>query len=149
MLLDLHTGLSEGRYGGLAFPSLSEFSSLLSSIQSQRFSVVSEAKVDFLKKFPYFFYDPADVGNLISDSSAFSKSSRYIWKFFVHVLLKPSLKVFEHYLACMWGFPGSSVGKESAYNARDTSLIPGSGRASGERIGYHSSILGLPLWLRW
>ena len=49
-----------------------------------------------------FFYDPADAGNLISGSSAFSKFSLYIWKFSVHVLLKPSLKVFEHYLASMW-----------------------------------------------
>ena len=49
-----------------------------------------------------FFYDPTDVGNLISGSSAFSKSSLNIWKFMVHVLLKPSLKDFEHYLASMW-----------------------------------------------
>ena len=48
-----------------------------------------------------FFYDPTDVGSLISDSSAFSQSSLYIWKFSVHVLLKPSLKDFEHsLLAC-------------------------------------------------
>ena len=48
---------------------------------------------------PYFFYDPVDVDNLISGASAFSKSSLYIWKFSVHVLLKPSLKDFEHNLA--------------------------------------------------
>jgi len=48
-----------------------------------------------------FFYNPADVGNLISGSSAFSKSSLYIWKFLAHVLLKPSLKDFEHNLASM------------------------------------------------
>ena len=52
-------------------------------------------------EFSCFFYDPADVGNLISVSSAFSKSSFYIWKFSVHVLLKPSLKNFEHYLASL------------------------------------------------
>ena len=46
---------------------------------------------------PAFFNDPADVGNLISGSSAFSKSSLNIWKFLVHVLLKPSLENFEHY----------------------------------------------------
>ena len=63
------------------------------------FSTVSEAEV-FLE-FSYFFYDPTDVGNLISGSSAFSKSSLHIWKFSVHVLLKPSLKDFEHYFACM------------------------------------------------
>ena len=51
---------------------------------------------------PAFFYDPTDVGNLISGSSAFSKSSLYIWKFLVHMLLKHSLKDFEHYLASIW-----------------------------------------------
>ena len=49
-----------------------------------------------------FFDDPTDVGNLISDSSAFSKSSLNIWKFSVHVLLKPCLENFEHYFASMW-----------------------------------------------
>ena len=63
------------------------------------FGVVNEADV-FLDFF-YFFYDPTDVGNLISGSSAFSKSSLYIWKISVHVLLKPSLKDFEHNLASM------------------------------------------------
>ena len=52
--------------------------------------------------FPLVFYDLADVGNLISGSFAFSKSLLYIWKFLVHVLLKPSLKVFEHSLTSMW-----------------------------------------------
>ena len=63
------------------------------------FSVVSEVNV-FLD-FPCFFYGPVNVGNLISDSSAFSKSSLYIWKFLVHILLKPTLKDFEYYLASM------------------------------------------------
>ena len=49
----------------------------------------------------YILYDPMDVGNLISGSSAFSKPSSYIWNFSVHTLLKPSLKDFEHYLASM------------------------------------------------
>ena len=49
-----------------------------------------------------FFYDPADTGNLISGSSAFSKSSLNIWKFLVHILLKPSLENFEHYFASVW-----------------------------------------------
>ena len=51
--------------------------------------VVNEAEVDVLLEFSCYFYDPADVGNLISGSSAFSKSSLNIWKFLVHVLLKP------------------------------------------------------------
>ena len=63
------------------------------------FSIVNEAEVDISLEFPCFFYDPTDVGNLISGFSAFSKSSLYTWKFLVHVLLKPGLKEFEHYLA--------------------------------------------------
>ena len=65
------------------------------------FSVVNEAEVDIYLEFTCFSYYPTDAGNLIFGSSAFSKSSLYIWKFLVHVLLKPSLKNFEHYLANM------------------------------------------------
>ena len=60
------------------------------------FSVVNEAEVDVFLEFSCFFYDPVDVSNLISGSSAFSKSSLNIWKFSVHVLLKPGLENFEH-----------------------------------------------------
>ena len=63
------------------------------------FSIVNEAEVDVFLEFSCFFDDPLDVGNLIADSSAFSKYSLNIWKFSVHVLLKPSLKDFEHYFA--------------------------------------------------
>ena len=63
------------------------------------FSIVNE--VDVFLELSSFFYDSTDVGNLISSSSAFSKSSLHIWKFLVHVLLKPSLKDFEHYFALM------------------------------------------------
>ena len=63
------------------------------------FSVVNEA--DVFLELSCFFHDPADVGNLISGSSAFSKSSLYLWKFLVHILLKPSLKDFERYFASM------------------------------------------------
>ena len=65
------------------------------------FSLVVEAEVDVFLEFPCFFYDPTDVGNLISGSSAFSKSSLNTWKFLVHVLLKPGLENFEHYFAGM------------------------------------------------
>ena len=65
------------------------------------FSIVKEAEVDVFLEFTCLFYDPAYVGNLISGSSAFSKYSLYIWKFLVHILLKPSLKDFEHNLAGM------------------------------------------------
>ena len=63
------------------------------------FGLVSEAEVDVFLEFSCFLYDPTDVGNLISASSAFSKSSLNIWKFSVHVLLKPSLEHFEHCFA--------------------------------------------------
>ena len=62
---------------------------------------LNEAEVDVFLEFSCFFYDSTDVGNLTSDSSAFSKSSLYIWKFLVHVLFKPSLENFEHYFANM------------------------------------------------
>ena len=61
------------------------------------FGVVNKAEVDVFLELSYFFDDPADVGNLISGSSAFSKFNLNIWKFSVHVLLKPSLGNFEHY----------------------------------------------------
>ena len=61
------------------------------------FGIVNKAEVDVFLKLSYFFDDPADVGNLISGSSAFSKSSLNIWKFMVHILLKPGLESFEHY----------------------------------------------------
>ena len=66
------------------------------------FSMVNEAEVDVFQEFPCFLYDPTNLGYLSSGSSAFSKPSLYIWKFSVHVLLKPSLKDFEHVLASMW-----------------------------------------------
>ena len=66
------------------------------------FNIVNKAEVDVFLEFPCFYYDPADVGNLISGFSAFSKSSLNIWKFLLHVLLKPNLDNFEHYFASMW-----------------------------------------------
>ena len=62
------------------------------------FSIVNKAEVDVFLELSCFFDDPTDVGNLISGSSAFSKSSLNIWKFMVHVQLKPNLENFEHYL---------------------------------------------------
>ena len=59
------------------------------------FGILSKAQVDVFLEFSYFFYDPTEVGNLISGSSAFSKSSLNIWEFTVHILLKPGLKNFE------------------------------------------------------
>ena len=65
------------------------------------FSIVNEAEVDVFLEFPYLFCDPMDIGTLIFGSSAFSKSSLNIWNFSVHVMLKPSLKDLEDYLASM------------------------------------------------
>ena len=66
------------------------------------FGIISEAEIDVFLELSCFFDDPTDVGNLISGSSAFSKSSLNIWKFMVHVLLKPGLENFEHYFANVW-----------------------------------------------
>ena len=66
------------------------------------FGVVNKAEVDAFLELFWFFDDPVDVGNMISSSSAFSKSSLNIWKFTVHILLKPGLESFEHYFTSMW-----------------------------------------------
>ena len=95
MLPDLHTGFSRGRSGGLVCPSLEEFSTV-DCDPHKGFGIVDKAEVDvFLELF--LFHDSEVVGNLISVSSAFSKNSLNIWKFTVHVLLKPGLENFEHY----------------------------------------------------
>ena len=65
------------------------------------FGIINKAEVDVFLEFSYFFYDPMDVGNFVSGSSAFSKSSLNVCKFSVHILLKPSLENFEHYFASM------------------------------------------------
>ena len=63
------------------------------------FGIVNKAEIDVFLELPWFFDDAVNVGNLISGSSAFSKTSLNIWKFTVHVLLKPGLENFEHYFA--------------------------------------------------
>ena len=65
------------------------------------FGVVNEAEIDVFLELSCFFNDPTDVGNLISGSSVFSKSSLNIWKFTVHVLLEAGLENFDHYFACV------------------------------------------------
>ena len=66
------------------------------------FGIVNKAEIDVFLELSCFFHDPADVGNLISGSSAFSKTSLNIWKFMVLVLLKPGLENFEHYFTSVW-----------------------------------------------
>ena len=66
------------------------------------FGIVNKAEIDIFLELSCFFDDPGDVGNLISGSSAFSKTSLNFWKFTVHILLKPSLENFEHYFTSVW-----------------------------------------------
>ena len=65
------------------------------------FGIVNKAEIDVFLELFCFFDDPADVGNLISGSSAFSKTGLNIWKFMIHVLLKPGFENFEHYFTSM------------------------------------------------
>ena len=88
------------------------------------------------------FCDPTNVGDLISGSSAFSKSSLYIWKCLVQVLLTLSLKDFVNNLTSM-GFPGGSAGKESSFNLGDLGSTPGLGRYPGEGNSYPLQYSGL------
>ena len=81
--------------GGLVFPSLSEFSTVYCDPHKD-FGIVKKAEIDVFLELYCFFNDPVVVGNLISGSSAFSKTSLNIWKFMVHVLLKTSFEDFEH-----------------------------------------------------
>ena len=81
------------------FQLLKNFSLFVVTHPVKCFSVVSKAQINVFLEFSCFFYDPIDVGNLISGSSAFSKSSLNFWKFSVQVLLKPGLENFEHYFA--------------------------------------------------
>ena len=77
------------------------FPQLIVILTVKGFGIVNKAEVDVFMVLSCFFDDPTDVGNLISGSSAFSKSTLNIWKFIVHVLLKPALENFEHYFASM------------------------------------------------
>ena len=75
------------------------FSQFFCAPHSKGFGLVNKAEVDVFLELSCFFDDPMDIGNVISGSSAFSTSSLNIWKFMVHVLLKPGLENFEHYFS--------------------------------------------------
>ena len=96
------------------------------------FGRVNKAEIDVFLELSCFFHDPANVGNLISGSSAFPKTSLNIWKFTVHVLLKPGLENFEHYYTSV---------SEKAMATHSSVLawrIPGTGKPSGLlSIGLH------------
>ena len=89
-----------GRWSGI--PISKNFPQFVVIHTVKGFGVVNKSEVSVFLELSYFFNDPTDVGNLISGSSAFSKTSLTIWKFTVHVLLKPGLEDFEHYFASMW-----------------------------------------------
>ena len=99
MLLDLHTGSQDT--GKVVWYShlFENFPQFVVIHTGKGFSIDSEAEVDVFLEFSWFCYDPIDVGNMISGSSAFSKSSLNNQKYAVHVLLKPSLENFEYYFA--------------------------------------------------
>ena len=100
LLLDLHTDFSGGKSGALVLPSLEEFSTVgIHTVKG--FGKVNKAEIDVFLELFCFFDDPANVGNLICGSSAFSKTSFNIWKFTVNVLLKPGFENFEHYFTNM------------------------------------------------
>ena len=97
------TDFSEGRSGGVVFIPISwNFPQFVVIDTVKGFGIVNKAEIDIFLELSFFFSDPMDVGNLISGSSAFSKSSLNIWKFMVHVLLKLGLENFEHCFASMW-----------------------------------------------
>ena len=93
----MHTGFSRGRSGSLVFPSPSDFPQFIVIHTVKGFGIVNKAEIDVFLEISCFFDDPADVGNLISGSSAFSKTSLNIREFTVHELLKPGLENSEHY----------------------------------------------------
>ena len=99
LLPDLHIGFSRGRSGGLVFHLLKNFLQSVVIYTVKGFGIVNRAEIDVFLELSCFLDDPADVGNLISGSSAFSKTSLNFWKFMVHILLKPGLENFKHYLA--------------------------------------------------
>ena len=81
--------------------SLSEFPQFIVIHTVKGFGIVNKAEIDVFLELSSFSHDPADVGNLICGSSAFSKTSLNIWNLTVHVLLKPGLENFEHYFTSM------------------------------------------------
>ena len=85
----------------MVFPLFQNFPQFVVIHTVKSFDIANKAEIDVFLELSCFFDDPTDVGNLISGSSGFSKSSLNIWKFMVHLLLKPGLENFEHYLACM------------------------------------------------
>ena len=98
MLPDLHTDFSRSRSDGLVSLSLLELPQFIVIHTVKGFGIVNKAEIDVFLDLSCFFDVPVDVGNLIS-SSAFSKTSLNIWRFTLHILLKPGLENFEDYFS--------------------------------------------------
>ena len=117
------TCFSRGRSGGLVFPSLSEFSTVYCDAHSQRRWHSQKAEIDVFLELSCFFDDPSDVGNLISGSSAFSKTRLNIWKFMVHVLLNLAWRILSiTLLACATSTAAKSL--QSCLTLRPHRLQP-------------------------
>ena len=101
LLLDLHINFSGGRKVVWYSLLLKNFPQFIVIHTIKGFGIVNKAEIDVFLEFSCFFYDPTDVSNLISGSCVFSKPSLYIWRFLVHVQLKPNVKDFEHTLTSM------------------------------------------------
>ena len=97
LLPDLHTDFSRSRSNGQVLPFIKNFPHFVVIHTVKGFGIINKGEIDVFLELSCFFDDPADVGNLISGSCAFSKTSLNIWKFMVHILLKPGLENFEHY----------------------------------------------------
>ena len=91
-----------GRSGGLVLHFLKNFLQFVVIHTVKGFGIVNKAKVNVFLELSCFLYDPMDVDNLVSGSSAFYKSRLNIWNFIVNILLKPGLENFEHYFASVW-----------------------------------------------
>ena len=96
-----YCGQESLRRNGLAFIVNKRVQNAVLVCNLKAFIVVSESEIDVFLELPCLFYEPMDVGNLVSGFSAFSKSSLYIWNFSVHIMLEPYLRKIEHYLASM------------------------------------------------
>ena len=101
LLPDLHAGFSRDRSGGLVVRLFQNFPQFIVIHTVKAFGIVNKAEIDVFLELSSFFDDPVDVGNLISGSSAYSKTNLNIWKFAVHLLLKPGLENFEQYFTSM------------------------------------------------
>ena len=136
-------GFSRGRSGGLVFPSLSEFSTVYCD-PHKGFGIVIKAEIDVFLELSCFFNDLADVGNLISGFSAFSKTSLNIWKFTVHVLPKPGLENFEHYFTSTWDECSCAVVYET--NIAYCIFFYERTQTTGKTLKIFSSVLAKTKW---